>query len=292
MTTLTSLICVYKYHANGNDFVVTDNATVITHATHRKQLAHRKFGIGCDQILYIKKKDSKVHCFFYNQDGHEASLCLNGLYVVACHLHTYDTCPTLIYTQKGSYPITIHKDHLKITVPTPTLAQPQPIQIHDTELNPSASCYLVDVGNQHIIILVPKEIIASFPLEKIGKKLQKDRRFPESINVSVITYQPDKETIQMRTFERGVGLTLSCGSAALAAALTIQTIHKVVHSLHIQQPGGNLIIHRNNSEENWQLQSNCSYVATVYWAPPQASPPSSVAQMSALSAATEQGHDN
>jgi len=284
--------CVFKYHANGNDFVVTDDNSLVATTSMRKKLAHRKLGIGCDQILFIQQNDNKTTCAFFNQDGSEATLCLNGLYVVANHLQKSSTPAMTIHTKKAAYNLIQTAHEIAITIPPTNLKKPEALNISLPNQSTTISCHHLDVGNQHLIISVPETKLQTFPLEKIGHALQHTPLFPKGVNVSIITYQPNHKKIKMRIFERGAGLTLSCGSAALAAFHYTKTLHKVIHSLTIEQPGGSLTIHHAKENEKLLFKSNSTFVAKIYWAQSQETTPSSLAQNSEQPAANEPNHHN
>ena len=77
---------MHKAHTNGNDFILLEDST-IDKTSFAQRIAHRKFGIGCDQVIfYNRSSDQTASCTFYNQDGSEADLCLNGVYALANHL--------------------------------------------------------------------------------------------------------------------------------------------------------------------------------------------------------------
>lgn len=284
--------CLFKYHANGNDFVVTHDHNLVATRNIRKKLAHRKLGIGCDQILFIQQSDNKTTCAFFNQDGSEASLCLNGLYVVANHLQTSTPSTMVVHTKKAAYNIVQTSNEIAIAIPPTSLKKPETLNISLPNQSTPISCYHLDVGNQHLIISVPEPKLQTFPLEEFGHTLQHNPLFPTGINVSILTYQPKQKKIKMRIFERGTGLTLSCGSAALAAFHHTQTLHKVIHSLTIEQPGGSLTIHYAKESEKLIFKSNSTFVAKIYWALSPETTPSSLAQKSEQPATNELSHHN
>ena len=139
--------CLFKYHANGNDFVVTHDHNLVTTSSIRKKLAHRKLGVGCDQILFIQHDSDKTTCAFFNQDGSEAALCLNGLYVVANHLQTSSTPPSVIHTKKAAYNLIKDHNQLAIVIPPASLTPPEALNITPSNQDTPISCHLVDVGN-------------------------------------------------------------------------------------------------------------------------------------------------
>lgn len=262
-------IVVHKYHANGNDFILTETEACITTLSARKKLADRKTGIGCDQILFLQHNQTITRCTFYNQDGNAASLCLNGLYVVSQHLiNHYGESDYLIETEKAIYKTTWHQDTLSLTIPATSCQQ---VTRYDIPLKKwqTYTAHHVNVGNPHLLINVPENELNSFPLDQVGQALQTCRPFLDGVNVSCITENKQNETIFMRIFERGVGITESCGSAALATAYLIEQQNKY-KKVQIEQPGGTITLVKPELVDNqiaWLLQSNCCHVAKISLVP-------------------------
>ena len=75
--------------------------------------------------------------------------------------------------------------------------------------------FAVNVGNPHLVFFVPDA--REVPLDELGPRIENDPAFPERINVNVATYVHDR--LKLRTFERGAGETLACGTGACASAV-------------------------------------------------------------------------
>ena len=99
---------------------------------------------------------------------------------------------------------------------------------------------VVDVGNPHFVLL-SDSAIADFPLDVIGPRLEESATFPEGTNVEVI--RPlDRQTLEMRVWERGSGLTRACGTGACASAAFAIRQGLVDTTVTVQMPGGDLVI--------------------------------------------------
>lgn len=209
-----------KMHALGNDFIVVNNLTQTfpTDTATLTQLSDRHTGIGFDQALLIEPSTSAdFFCRIFNTDGSEAQQCGNGLRCVARYLrdkacHAGETLT--LETRAGVFNVTFHENH-EITV---TLGAPQSrieahsLTIHDQPLQ----LHTVSLGNPHGIIRV--ESASSADVDRLGHALNTHSNFKDGLNVGfmeVIT----PHHIRLRTYERGVGETLACGSNACAAAL-------------------------------------------------------------------------
>jgi diaminopimelate epimerase len=98
--------------------------------------------------------------------------------------------------------------------------------------------FAVNVGNPHLVFLVPDA--REIPLDELGPRIENDPAFPERINVNVASYVHDR--LKLRTFERGAGETLACGTGACASA--VAAISKKIAKLPVQvdMTGGSLTV--------------------------------------------------
>jgi len=96
----------------------------------------------------------------------------------------------------------------------------------------------VNVGNPHIIFFVddPQKIA----LDVYGPRIENDPAFPERVNVHVAAVRDDG--IHMRSWERGAGLTLACGTGACAAAVAAIATKRTASPVAVHMPGGTLTI--------------------------------------------------
>jgi diaminopimelate epimerase len=78
------------------------------------------------------------------------------------------------------------------------------------------------------------------PLEELGPRIENDPAFPERINVNVATYVHDR--LKLRTFERGAGETLACGTGACASAVAAITTKRAESPVRVDMTGGSLTI--------------------------------------------------
>jgi diaminopimelate epimerase len=96
----------------------------------------------------------------------------------------------------------------------------------------------VNVGNPHLVFFVDDP--EAVPLEDLGPGIENDPAFPERINVNVAAVTTDG--IRLRTFERGVGLTLACGTGACATAVAAIASKRATSPVRVTMPGGTLSI--------------------------------------------------
>lgn len=251
------MVNAHKIHTNGNDFLVIESDDpALKQAAFVQKIADRHYGIGCDQVLFTAQKDNHTLCQFYNQDGSKANLCLNGVYAVANHLPSIANKKRWhINTPMSTISTEGQENHNAINIPTSILQQCEKKTIANLPLGPGhINTFFVDVGNQHLIFAYQDS--QSIDLKELGHTLQQHPDFPNGINVSIY-HQSDAETLQIRTYERGVGPTLSCGSAALSVFLTQEKQQK----WQLRQPGGLTLLHRHSC--HIAMQASSQYVATV-----------------------------
>jgi diaminopimelate epimerase len=246
-----------KMHGLGNDFVVINNLQLQHNFTSSeiKYIGDRKFGVGCDQILIIDPANDGISDFYYkifNSDGSIAGQCGNGArcfirYVIEHDLTTKKQIklqtPSRIISGQLVTPELIEVDmgipefrveHIPLLLPQAAQYQ---LEINHQTLEFSA----LSMGNPHVVINLPSAQLLNDDdyLQTIAQTLQQASYFPESVNVNFV-YIVDNSLIKLRTYERGCGFTLACGSGACASAAASIKQNLVHSTLTIQMDGGEL----------------------------------------------------
>jgi diaminopimelate epimerase len=98
--------------------------------------------------------------------------------------------------------------------------------------------FAVNVGNPHLVFFVPDA--REVPLEVLVPRIENDPAFPERINVNVGTYVHDR--LKLRTFERGAGETLACGTGACASAVAAIVMKRAQSPVRVDMTGGSLTV--------------------------------------------------
>jgi len=211
-----------KMHGLGNDFVVIDAITQSIPLDHLSiaALANRHTGIGFDQLLLIEKSLSNADffCRIFNSDGTEAEQCGNGMRCVARFIYEKDLAvkkQLAIETQSGIVQTTLQDfDNIHVNMGHPTIEPSQ-----EVSLSPNASplkLTLISMGNPHAILNVPS--VVSAPVQELGASLSTHPIFPHGINVGFMEIV-NRQHVRLRTFERGAGETLACGTNSCAAVV-------------------------------------------------------------------------
>ena len=247
-----------KMHGLGNDFVIIDkseNGVEINKKETLKKIGSRNFGIGCDQILIIESYDYKNAVVrIFNNDGSEAGACGNGVRCVASYLMNKKNINQIkIKTISGTLDCWIENKNCFVNmgkpifewtkIPLAKKVKSQIIKIDQFEL------YCVSMGNPHGVIFFEDEnSLNKVDIESIGKKIQSNNIFPESVNVEFATILKDK-TIRMKVWERGAGRTLACGSGACATLVAAKQKNLSIRKNDIILDGGKLTINWLENED-------------------------------------------
>jgi diaminopimelate epimerase len=247
-----------KMHGLGNDFVIIDNRQNLVQIKKKetlKKIGSRNFGIGCDQILIIESYDNKnAEVIIFNNDGSEAGACGNGVRCVASYLmNKQNTTEIRIKTISGSLDCWFENKNCFVNMGKPCFdwseiplskhLEKQIIKIDEFEL------FCLSMGNPHAVIFFEDENdLNKIDIENIGKKIQSNYIFPESVNVEFATILEDK-TIRMKVWERGAGRTLACGTGACATLVAANQQNLSLRKNDIILDGGKLTINWLESED-------------------------------------------
>ena len=253
-----------KMHGLGNDFILIDclskplgDSSFLSYLA--KKLCNRNFGIGADGLMLIlpsSKADLRMRIF--NYDGSEAQMCGNGIRCFAKYAYenklvsknkfTVETLAGIIIPE-----LTITNNKIlgvKVNMGTPKLRRREipmngkdtPTVVNETlKINPEQTVKItcVSMGNPHCITFVND--VQSISVDEIGPKIENHPLFPEKINVEFIQVL-NKQEINFRVWERGVGETLACGTGACAALVAAVLNKKTDREATIHLPGGDLDI--------------------------------------------------
>ncbi len=250
-----------KMHGCGNDFIVLDLITQRFNISEDfvRQIADRRFGIGCDQVLIVEpphQPDVDFRYRIFNCDGSEVEQCGNGARCFARFVHqkrltaknrisveTKSGIIELVVTDKGDVTVDmgapiLTPDDIPFQAEVQQAVYPLAIGEHTIEIG------AVSMGNPHAVLLV--EDIKTELVDHLGPMLESHSRFVRKVNVGFMEII-DRSEINLRVYERGAGETLACGTGACAAVVSgilrgllapEVTVHLPGGSLHIQWGGG------------------------------------------------------
>jgi diaminopimelate epimerase len=258
-----------KWHGTGNDFILCMEDTALEICPDLSDLARRMcdrhFGVGSDGLILIGH--SHVADFgmrMFNPDGSEAEMCGNGLRclggsvlrenVVArsekINIETMNRIIGLDYPDPPSWADSGHVwvrvemgepvlERFEIPIagdgPSPVINEPLEIPGYGVKVEYTA----VNFGNPHAVIFT--DDVDSVPLEKWGPAIENHTQlFPKRINVEFVQVI-DGGYVRMRVWERGAGITLSCGSGTSAVQVACKLTGSAGGKLRVDVPGGSLM---------------------------------------------------
>jgi diaminopimelate epimerase len=213
-------------HGLGNDFVIIDGRKrqLQLSIPVLRAIADRHRGVGYDQLIVMEPADRNADIFMriYNSDGSEAEACGNATRCVAHLLQTETGRDTvkietraglLAGSSDGNGGIIIDMGPPKMDWQQIPLSREEDTAHINLSAGPLSDPVGVNMGNPHAVFFV--EDAEVIDLDKWGPILETDPIFPEKANISVAS-KIGKDEFRLRVWERGVGITLACGSAACA----------------------------------------------------------------------------
>jgi len=244
-----------KMHGAGNDYVYVNcfSEKVEDPAEVAIKVSNRNFGIGSDGLILIMPSDkADVRMRMFNSDGSESEMCGNGIRCVAKYAYDHDILSKKeITAETGAGVLTlqlftgndnkVERVRVNMGIPRlqrseiPVLGEPangkvinEPLNILHTTFN--ITC--VSMGNPHCVIFV--DDVESFQAEKYGPIIENHDIFQRRTNVEFVQII-SKTEVRQRTWERGAGETLACGTGAsavcVAGALNGLTEKKILNHL-------------------------------------------------------------
>ncbi|HYX47030.1 MAG TPA: diaminopimelate epimerase [Sphingomicrobium sp.] len=233
----------HKMHGLGNDFVIVDarqEPFEVTHALARA-IADRRTGVGCDQLIVLEPSETAdLRMRIWNSDGGEVESCGNATRCVVrlTGASNIDSDGGLLTGADLGAEVEVAIGEPRFAWEDIPLAYPM-----DTAALPMAwdgleQPFAVNVGNPHLVFFVADA--REIPLETLGPRIENDPAFPERINVNVATYVHDR--LKLRTFERGAGETLACGTGACASAVAAIATRRAASPVRVDMTGGSLTI--------------------------------------------------
>ena len=233
----------HKMHGLGNDFVILDarEQPFEVTPTLAKAIADRRTGVGCDQLIVLEPSDSAdLRMRIWNSDGGEVEACGNATRCVVqlTGARRIDSDGGLLEGEDlgAEVEVSIGEprfswDEIPLAYGLDTAALPM---AWDGLKHPMA----LNVGNPHLVFFV--DSIDAIPVEDLGPKIEHDAAFPERINVNVAEVVGDG--IRLKTWERGAGLTLACGTGACATAVAAIRSKRANSPIKVTMPGGSLTV--------------------------------------------------
>jgi diaminopimelate epimerase len=246
---------IYKYHATGNDFILIDFEPKDPSGLAKK-VCDRHFGIGADGLMYPSpSKIADIKMNYFNADGTIAPMCGNGIraftkFLSDQHIINKDIVHVetlagimVVYRIKDLFEVNMGKPIITLDVPDIHIKQDKLIP-HQLEVeNQSVESYVFNLGTLHTMIFV-NDINQH---DDIADALCHHDFFPKRSNINFVKII-DQTHMQVKTYERGVGWSLSCGTGSSASQYLSYILGKTNKEVEIKVPGGILWIRVENNE--------------------------------------------
>lgn len=235
-----------KMHGLGNDYIYVNTMKYPLADPEKNSIEWSRphTGIGSDGLVLIGASDKADFSMrIFNADGSEAMMCGNASRCIGKYLFEYGlTTKTdiLLDTLSG-----IKELHLQVNegkVESVRVDMGIPADIHPVDLGesyPYQKGIAVSMGNPHLVIFVDK--MEEVDLPAVGPVLEHHPLFPDRVNVEFAQVL-DKETIRMRVWERGSGITQACGTGACATAVAAAFTGRCGNYATICMDGGKLTV--------------------------------------------------
>jgi len=273
-----------KMHGLGNDYVYVNcfEEKIENPARIAQIVSDRHFGIGADGLILIcPSQTADVRMRMFNADGSEAEMCGNGIRCVAKYAYEHKLakaggafsvpgqppCPASLNIETGNGVLTVglitdssdKVEKVCVNMGQPVLTPKDiPVKLSDEKaieepieiLGQKLLMTCVSMGNPHAIFFC--DDVGSIELEKLGPAIENHGLFPNRVNVHFV--QVDKPTeFTMRTWERGSGITLACGTGACGCCVAAVLTDRCERICTAHLPGGDLDL-------KWCEEDNCVYM--------------------------------
>lgn len=261
-----------KMQGCGNDYVYVDgNAERISPEKKPelvRRLSDRHFGIGSDGVIFINPSDqADFEMEMYNADGTRAEMCGNGIRCVGKFVYdkglTDKTDITVISAGKIKY-LTLFVNEGKVETVKVNMGAPEltaalvpvlcdSVQAVDEPITVRGRAYkmtCVSMGNPHAVVFL--DDVENLAIEEIGPYFESHERFPKRTNTEFVNVI-DRNTVQMRVWERGTGETLACGTGACATVVACVLNGLTEETVKVKLLGGDLTV-------TWDREADLVYM--------------------------------
>lgn len=266
MTQQAKNVPFVKMQGTGNDCIIIDCLKTKLQNPQRiaKKLCNRKFGVGADQLLLLTKSNkADFRMQIFNADGSEAEMCGNGIRCLGRYIRDAK------YTQKremtietlaGIRQVKVTSKAIHVNLGEPKLKGKEiPVNLSGRIINRPLKIESKDfritcisLGNPHCVIF-QENLDNGDLVERFGPILESYHLFPKKTNVSFVNVTTPTD-LRVRVWERGVGETLSCGTAAAASLVASVLNGFTERKAKVQLAGGKLDV-------EWKRDSNSAWLS-------------------------------
>ena len=274
------MISFVKMHGAGNDFVLLTEQSLsdsgVDPSRFATQICNRKSGVGADGVLLLASgQNSPPKMLMYNPDGSIGAMCGNGLRCFIRFVESLGLLPTgnIVETSERTHAFTLQDDgSVEVEMGTPEL-MPRLIgmpgvedvpfvrqkmsdhkgfiaKLLKTDLDDLAGQQFlltaVGMGNPHLVLFTRS--VDSVPLRRWGPALEHHPLFSDRCNVHFVEIL-NPGNVRVRTWERGAGETLACGSGACAVTVAGVLCGFTGRDVRVGMPGGDIDIYYREDQK-------------------------------------------
>jgi diaminopimelate epimerase len=273
-----------KMQGAGNDYVYVDcfDEQIDAPEALAREISDRHFGVGGDGLILVMPSESAdVRMRMFNADGSEGEMCGNGIRCVAKYAWDHgrtEANPMEVETMSGIKVIDLvlggdgRAVGATVDMGEPIL-KPSKIPVNiplervvEIPISASKQAYLmtcVSMGNPHAVIYVNDA--AGVELAEHGRSIETNALFPERVNVHFVQVHSDVE-VTVRTWERGTGHTLACGTGASAVCVAGVLARKTGRKITAHLDGGDLELEWRQDDGHVYMTGPAAEVFTGEWA--------------------------
>ena len=261
-----------KMHGTGNLILIVDQRDgklLPPDAPQLRKLGDEETGPGFDQLMWISNASdgSSIASYrVFNADGSEVEQCGNGVRCVAKYLADGECGEFELQSPAGPIAARVFDDgNVAVSMGAPIFDPPRipfeaehsadayELVVDETTIEIAA----VSMGNPHAVVSV--EDVSDAPVADLGPKIEHHDRFPEKTNVGFL-HILDRQNIDLRVHERGVGETAACGTGACAAVVAGQRRGLLDEDVFVNLPGGQVVVSWRGGDTPVWLKGNAELI--------------------------------
>lgn len=247
-----------KMQGSGNDFILIDDLDGKIPEEKKGKIARflcrRRFSVGADGILFLCKPTTSsydVRMRVFNADGSEAEMSGNGMRCFARYVYEngvvrsrrmkVETLGGLIVPEVGVDEKGVVTS-IRVFMGKPVFDKIDEAFFVNEQIG-EIKLTSLSLGNPHAVVIV--DSFEGLDVDTVGKSIESHKTFPDRINVDfVVVEEREKNEISVRTYERGVGETLSCGTGSTASVLALNVLGYVNANepVIVHTKGGDLVV--------------------------------------------------
>ena len=259
------MIKFQKFHGTGNDFIILRESDLNfeDYSELAKKVCNRHYGIGADGMIIVSESTkADIRMKFYNADGSIASMCGNGIRCFSKFVYENGIVKGKnfnVETLAGLMRPEVIVDDGKVNFVKVNLGKPIFVSSEipvsngnkyfiNEEISVDGSCFKISslvVGTIHTVLFV--DDFNDLDIKAVGRAIEYNDIFPIKTNVNFCKVI-DHKNIEVITWEKGVGITLACGTGAASSAVISSILKGCDKKINVKVLGGNLIIEQKDDE--------------------------------------------